>query len=119
MKKSINEVMEMLDLDELVKVKKDLDNGGEHLNRMLKTKIKEELKRHDKFCCVCDSRIDPYSVANFTLIFGPDDMKKKASFCAIDCLEYFLKNLKDFWQDEESQAFVRNKRTQERGRSEQ
>ncbi len=107
MKKSIDEVMEMLDLDEVIRVKKDLDNGGENLNRVLKKKIKEELKKHDKFCCVCDSRIDPYSVANFTLIFGPEDMKKKASFCAIDCLEYFLKNLRDFWGDE-SCAFVKS-----------
>jgi hypothetical protein len=28
------------------------------------------------------------------LIFGPKDFRKKASFCALDCLEYFIEKIK-------------------------
>jgi len=108
-KKKIDEVMDLLDLNELVSVKRDLDSGGERLGKLVSLRIKDELKKHSNFCCVCNAKLDPYSVSNFTLIFGPDDMKKKATFCAIDCLEHFLANLKDFFGDD-NQTFIKNKK---------
>ena len=98
MKKKLRDVIDYLEYDELVKIKKDLTLGGLHLLQLVDAQIKEETKKHDVFCCVCNNKLDLYSVHNYTLVFGPDDLRKKASFCAIDCLEYFLKNLKDLRQ---------------------
>lgn len=98
MKKKLRDVMDYLEYEELLKIKKDLTMGGLHLLQLVDSKIKEETKCHDIYCCICNSRLEPYSVNNYTLVFGPEDLKKKASFCAVDCLEYFLKNLKDLRQ---------------------
>ena len=98
MKKKLREVVDYLEYEELLKIKKDLTMGGLHLLQLVDKQIREETKKHEAFCCICNNRLDPYSVNNYTILFGPDDLKKKASFCAIDCLEYFLKNLKDLRQ---------------------
>ena len=95
MKKKLREVMDYIEYDELIKIRKDISMGGIHLLQLVDQKLKEETKKHDVYCSICNARLELYSVNNFTLIFGPDDLRKKASFCAIDCMEYFLKNLKD------------------------
>ena len=91
----LREVIDSLDHGELLKIKKDIDAGGLHLKRFIHEKIKENEKKHEQYCAVCSSKIDPYSMSTFTLVFGPADFKKKASFCAVDCLKYFLKSLEE------------------------
>lgn len=107
MKKKLREVVDYLEYEELLKIKKDLTMGGLHLLQLVDTKIREETKKHDVYCCTCNNRLEAYSVNNYTLLFGPDDLKKRASFCAIDCLEYFLKNLKDLRQATASRSIQR------------
>src|SRR3989344_2804483 len=94
MEKRFEEVITLLDHFELTKLKRDIENGGMQTQLLLEKRIKEEEKKHDIMCTTCCSNINPEDVNNFTLIFGPDSLKKKASFCAIDCMEYFLKNIK-------------------------
>jgi len=101
MKKRLVEVMDYLDYEELMRMKQDLSLGGVNLMKVVEDKIAEEAVKQQKFCCTCNSRIDPQSTNNFTLEFGPTDIKRKASFCAIDCLEYFMKNLKDMRKQNE------------------
>jgi len=109
MKKRFTEVVEMIDFNELVNMKRDIDKGGMEINQVLTQKIKEELKKHNVYCSICNVKIDPYSTSNFTLIFGPEDLKKKATFCALDCMEYFLKNLKDLRRDWKNAKKEKNK----------
>jgi hypothetical protein len=90
----LRDVIDSLEFDEIVKMKKDLELGGFHLKRFLEQKISEHEKSHEKYCANCSAKLDPYGTNNFTLIFGPEDFKKKASFCGIDCLEYFLQELR-------------------------
>ena len=104
MKKRLRDVVDYLEFEELVKIKQDLKSGGIHLAQLVDYKIKEEMKKHEVQCCVCNEKLDLYSVNNFTLMFGPEDLKKKASFCAIDCMEYFLQNLKDLRREVKSQG---------------
>ena len=99
MKRRFAEIVDMIEFNELVNMKRDLSKGGMEIDKIISDRIKEEIKKHEVYCSVCNTKVDPYSTTNFTLIFGPDDLKKKATFCAIDCLEYFLKNLKDLRQD--------------------
>jgi hypothetical protein len=95
LKLRMRDVVENLEHDELVKVIKDIEEtGGLHLKNLVKEQIKENEKLHDNCCAICSNKLDPSSTNNYTLIFEPDDFRKKASFCALDCLEYFLGNLK-------------------------
>ena len=94
MRYRLRDIIDSIEYDELVKMKKDLENGGFHLKQFVEHKIKEEEKKHEVHCSNCSTKIDPKSSSTFTLIFGPDDFKKKATFCGMDCLEYFLKELK-------------------------
>ena len=91
----VREMIDALDDYELEKLMKDLKKGGVHLKALVKQKIRERQKSHSAKCAICQSEIDPYSTSNYTLLFGPEDLKKKASFCGIDCLEYFLRQLKE------------------------
>ena len=94
MKKSFEEVMDAVDFKDLLKMKKDLENGGQEINRIVERKIKEEIKKHDIHCITCTGRIIQESENNFSLSFGPEGMRRRASFCGIDCMEYFIRNLK-------------------------
>lgn len=87
-------LVDHLDYDELVKIKKDLDAGAVHIKRLINFKLKEKETEHKKVCASCGAGIDPFSVNNLTLVFGPEDFKKKATFCAYDCMQSFMENLK-------------------------
>jgi hypothetical protein len=60
---------------------------------MILKKLVSEVKKST--CCVCESRINPYSPFNFSLSFGPKDIRRKARFCGLDCLSYFIGNLRE------------------------
>ena len=93
MTRRFEDVFEVLDYNELMRFKNDLDTGAITLKILLEEKIKKKLKEHEKICATCSNTLNFYKTNNYTLIFGPDDFKKKASFCGLDCLEYFIKKL--------------------------
>ena len=88
-------IIESMEYNELLGIKKELDKGGIEIKRIVKERIKEEQRKHAEYCGTCSNKLDLRNVNNFTLVFGPDDFRKKASFCGIDCLEYFLAELKE------------------------
>ncbi|HLG23531.1 MAG TPA: hypothetical protein VI564_01230 [Candidatus Nanoarchaeia archaeon] len=100
MGRKFEDVVDMLDYEELMKFKKDIDQGAVTVKRLLEFKIKKKLKEHDKICAVCYSELNFYAVNNYTLVFGPDDFKKKASFCGLDCLGHFVMQLRSLKQSE-------------------
>ena len=79
---------------ELVKLKQDMENGNLDVEKEVQENIKEIEKKHSKFCTTCSNTLNLYNTNNYTIIFGPEDFRKKASFCGLDCLEYFLIKLK-------------------------
>lgn len=89
------EFLDSLEHYELVKLKQDLDGGNFDLAKSIQGKISELERKHARFCVSCSNNLNPYNTSNFTLIFGPEDFKKKASFCGPDCLVYFLTKLKE------------------------
>jgi len=95
MSRKFEEVFEVLDYNELMRFKSDLDSGAITLKKLLEEKIKGKLKEHEKICATCSGQLNFYKTSNYTIVFGPDDFKKKASFCGLDCLEYFIIKLKD------------------------
>ena len=95
MNKKLREIVDNLERDDLIKLQKDLEEeGGIHVKKLVSEKIQQLEDNEKALCAVCGNPINPYYTEHYTLIFGPRDFRKKASFCALDCLEYFLKNLK-------------------------
>jgi len=94
MKRRFREVVELIDFEELVRMKEDLNRGGDAIRILVDNKIKDEIKRQNEFCAVCANSIDDENETRLALVFGPKDNERKVSFCAIDCMEYFLNELK-------------------------
>ncbi len=93
--KRLRDVIDYLDSDELLRIKVDLEKGGIHLKDFVSIKLKERENLHRQICSNCQADIDPHSTSIYTLVFGPSDFKKKATFCGMDCLEYFLESIKE------------------------
>ena len=94
MKLKAEEFVDVIDEDELFKLKTDLHNGGNTLKNLVDKKLKEFENRKRKHCVTCGENLSEIG-KDFTLLFGSDDFRKKASFCAQDCLEYLLIKLRE------------------------
>jgi len=79
---------------ELLSLKQKIEKGKLDVIKEIQQKIREHERKHAKDCVTCSNSLDPYNVNNYTILFGTEDFKKKASFCGLDCLEYFLINIK-------------------------
>ena len=90
MKKKFQDVLDSVDYIELLRMKKDIEEGGQNLRKFIEEELDERDRQHETICSVCTADINLANPNNFTLIFGPDDFKKKATFCGKDCLTYFL-----------------------------
>jgi len=83
-------IIEDLDEEELNLIRKDLEAGN--IARLINKKLQD--RREEDFNKVCPVCHTPITEESLTLIFGPKDLRKKASFCAMDCLEYFIAKIK-------------------------
>ncbi|MBN2053138.1 hypothetical protein JW756_06555 [Candidatus Woesearchaeota archaeon] len=100
-------LIEGLDETDLKLIKKDLEIGN--IGRLINKRLEERKEAEfNKVCPVCQT---PVGEEPMTLIFGPKGLRKKASFCAMDCLEYFLNKLK---QDKKSVREFKDVGTEER-----
>ena len=96
MKKKLKEIVDNLEHEDLIKLQKDIEEeGGMHVKKLVSEKIQQLEDNEKVICAVCGKPINPYYTEHYKLIFGPRDFRKKASFCALDCMEYFLKNLRE------------------------
>jgi len=93
MKLNIRDAIGSLDYDDLVKLNEDLREGGHEIRSMVEKNIVEKEKQSGKYCHVCQSEIDPHSTQNYTIMLGPEGLRRKASFCALDCMKYFISEL--------------------------
>ena len=90
MKLKMKDAIGSMDYHDLVELHEDLDKGGHVTRELVKSVILEKEKELGKLCHICQSEIDPHSTTNYTLLLGPEGLRRKASFCAIDCLKYFI-----------------------------
>ncbi|MCB9361806.1 hypothetical protein H6504_00080 [Candidatus Woesearchaeota archaeon] len=90
----VKEMIPGLDYEDLKKLQFDLNKGGLHLRKLVDDQVKQLEKKHSCICANCMADIDDRSAETYTLVFGPHDFRKKATFCGLDCLQYFLGNIK-------------------------
>ncbi len=95
MKKRFREVIDELQYEELVRMRKDIESGGHHLRSFIDSKIKEIERDEVKTCAVCGAPINPHFIDDYSLVFGRFDFKKRAFFCGLDCLNFFVQKLND------------------------
>lgn len=86
-------MIESLSLRGLELLKHDLELGGKQTLALVEKKITQLELQHRKICATCGNGV---TTTNYTLLFGPHDLRKKASFCGIDCLERFQQRLRSF-----------------------
>lgn len=91
----LGSIIDTLGYEELKNIEKDLNEGN--IERLIKEKLLQ-FEKGRKICPVCYRTINEGD-EHFTLIFGPDDFKKKASFCGVDCLEFFISKIKGMRND--------------------
>jgi hypothetical protein len=91
----IKKLLDNMEYYDLINLNQNIKKGQFDFNVLLKQTLKNKEKEHIKYCSVCGNDLEPNNITNYTLIFGPDDFKKKASFCALDCMEYFMVKLKN------------------------
>jgi hypothetical protein len=92
----IKEAIDDLSYNELRELERNLKTGM--MKSLVKEKIEEIDRRNARVCATCGKPLDAFSLTNFSLMFGPEDFKKRASFCAFDCLEHFIGRLKKLHQ---------------------
>lgn len=93
MQYGIRDMIDSVEENELYKLQADLCKGGMHLKKLVDGKVKELESKKTGYCVICGKDLTENSSA-FSLVFGSEGMRKKAGFCELDCLEYFISELK-------------------------
>ena len=93
MKLKLKDAISSMGYNDLVELHEDLLEGGHFTRKLVEKEIVEKEKQMGKFCAVCSSEIDPHSTNNYTILLGPEGLRRKASFCALDCLKFFISNI--------------------------
>jgi hypothetical protein len=93
MKLRLRDILDSVDESDLAKMQADLAKGGVFLRKLVDDKVQQLEHQKRGSCVTCGQNLEQ-KYKTYTLIFGPDDFRKKASFCEIDCLEYFMASLK-------------------------
>ena len=93
----LSKIITELNYEELKLIKKDLDEGN--IKELIEQKIYDIENKKETICPVCHTTIIDIDNETLTLQFGPKGFRKKATFCATDCLEYFLTHLKTIKQE--------------------
>ncbi len=86
----IKKIIESADLKELKELKAYLQFQVDEIVSEINKRI-EKLEESKKVCAVCGMPISEVDEP-FELIFGKRGFRKKAYFCGIDCLNFFLHN---------------------------
>ncbi len=89
------EFVEQLSYEELNEISNDISAGSADIKDIVQEKIKERNRMYRKICVTCGSPVNLRVAAEYTIVFGQRDFKKKASFCGLDCMEYFVGKLVD------------------------
>ncbi len=100
MKHKFKEFLENLDYNEVLELQKQLKAGDSNIKTILNNHVNVIERMNARVCATCGNELN-ISSKNLVLHFGPENFKKKASFCAFDCLEFFLEQLKNIEKKKE------------------
>ncbi|MBD3310113.1 hypothetical protein GF351_02750 [Candidatus Woesearchaeota archaeon] len=96
---NLKNLMESLTYLDLMTLRNDLEKGGMATRTLVESKIRKKEEILNRKCAVCTAPLHKEGTF-YTLEFGDKDVRKKMSFCGLDCLEYFTQILKDIQKEE-------------------
>ncbi len=84
---NINNLLGMMSVEELKNFEDEIRKG----------KIKELINQksqqtEQKTCAVCGEKFE--KITGLSIEFGSPEFRRRAHFCAMDCMEYFLESMK-------------------------
>jgi hypothetical protein len=87
----LSNIISSMNYQDIKAIEKDLYEGN--IAKLVQTRKKwfENLVG-EKNCPTCGNPVNEND-SGYTLQFGPSDFRKKATFCGLDCLSYFIKKL--------------------------
>ncbi|MDP2750240.1 MAG: hypothetical protein Q8O89_05390 [Nanoarchaeota archaeon] len=90
----LKEVLDLFEYEELIRMREELHENVSFLKKEIDSRIEHIENNKDNICVTCGRKIkhDDHAIQ---LVFGPTNVKKKANFCAMDCLEYFIRKLRE------------------------
>lgn len=94
-KEKLGEILDLFEYEELMQLREDLDDNVSFIKEEIERRAYEAESMNDNICVTCGRAINPRTKNSFQLVFGPAELKKRASFCAMDCLEYFVRKLRE------------------------
>ncbi len=94
MEEKIYALLQNLDYAELKKLERDLQSGAYIFKSAVKRKVFALENEHKKVCASCGKKLKLEIDDAYTLLFGEQTIRKKASFCGMDCLDEFTSFLK-------------------------
>jgi hypothetical protein len=83
-------IINNLSEEDLLSIREDLVAGN--IDRLINQRLYDLTPTKSGMCAVCNARVGK---EHYTLMFGPEHFRQKASFDAVDCLSYFLDRLKE------------------------
>ena len=89
MKEKLSKMLDNLEYEDLLKLKVDSEMGSRFYQEAVTQKLDEVELQHRKVCASCGASMNAKHDA-YTLLFGEQTIRKKASFCGMDCLQEFL-----------------------------
>lgn len=90
MEDKLKKMLGNLEYHELQKLKRDIDSGSLLFKHIVESKIAEVEHSDRQLCASCGTIMSKENSEVYTLLFGAQSIRKKASFCGTDCLHDFL-----------------------------
>lgn len=87
----LKNIIASMNYRDLKSIEKDLYEGN--LGKIIKQRLNDLQTFDEKTCPTCGTIVPPDT--SFVLQFGRPDFRKEAHFCGIDCLDYFIHNLRE------------------------
>jgi len=81
----LHSIINAMGYNELKAIEHDLYQGN--IGSLIKKRIDEYDALSVKICPTCGAKVTDEA---FSLIWGAKDFRKKANFCAVDCLQFFI-----------------------------
>jgi len=78
---------------ELLYLKKDLHTEDSAIRELIEQELQFREQEHKKICATCGNNL--MGINQFTILFGPEGFKKRASFCGLDCVDQFTAKLRE------------------------
>jgi hypothetical protein len=95
MKLSIADAVALLDYQELLALDMDVAHGSLGLRKIVQERITRLETTHQKHCASCGTLLCTDNHC-YTLVFGPSELRKKATCCGMDCFEQFVAKIKTY-----------------------